>query len=235
MYKLIIFFLTVFALQSCKEKTQKSPKVKPQEKVEIQNKQPKKEIFKGTFEFISYDDNYDYMLLNARKDKEIYGFVNDRNNDRTLLRGDICEIQWEKDTIYIAGDGDTPEIADWLVSIKKIKDGNVSKFRKEYKKQIKYHWHEDNYAQNYLDEIYLLAEYYIANSKNKLISNAVQNKENIEYSVEKRTENNRDYDALGIGFMSEYRFAVMQWVYIERENKKIFELDVTNDELVEFK
>ena len=52
--------------------------------------------------------------------------------------------------------------------------------------------------------------------------------------IEKRTENNRDYDLLGIGYMFEHRFNVMQWIYIENVNYRIFEYDLPNEKLTEF-
>lgn len=192
--------------------------------------------FTDTFEFESYNDQGDYMLLYTKAGKEPSLFINDRNEDRSLLRGDVCEIIWSKDTIYIAGDGDTPEIADWLLKIKKVKDGAVSRFRKKYGKSLKYHYTNEGYSQEYLDHLYLSAEYYIANSKNKLIVSALKSSEQIEYSIEEREENGRHYDVLGIGRTSmERHFSIMQWIYIDVENHKIFEYDLGNEELVEFK
>ena len=243
MNKLLILLILAFALQSCENKTDKQKSTPTQKSAktdtisisENSHKDKNTKVFKDTFVFEDYNDYGDYMLLNAKKGNFFYGFINDNNDNRSLLRGDICEIQWKKDTIYIAGDGETPEIADWLVSIQKIKDGNVSKLRKEYKKEIKCHWFEENnYAQNYLDELYLLAEYYIANSNNKLIKSAIQNKDQLEYSIEKRTENNRDYEVCGIGYTFEHRFTIMQWIYIDRETKQIYEYDLPNEKLVAF-
>ena len=243
MKKLIPLLILAFVLLSCENKTDKQKSTPTQKSAKTDtisisenlHKDKNTKVFKDTFVFEDYNDNGDYMLLNAKKGKNFYGFINDNNDNRSLLRGDICEIQWKKDTIYIAGDGETPEIADWLVSIQKIKDGNVSKFRKEYKKEIKYHWFEENnYAQNYLDELYLLAEYYIANSINKLIKSAIQNKDQLEYSIEKRTENNRDYEVFGIGYTFEQRFTTMQWIYIDKETKQIYEYDLPNEKLVAF-
>lgn len=239
--RIVLFLTFAFVLQSCENKTQSTKEIRKPNKIntisisENSTKNKNIKVFKDTFVFEDYNDNGDYMRLYAQKGKDFYGFINDNNNDRSLLRGDICEIQWKKDTIYISGDGETPEIADWLFSIQKIKDGNVSKFRKEYKKGIKYHWFEENnYAQNYLDELYLLAEYYIANSNNKLIKFAIQNKDQLEYSIEKRTVNNKDYEVFGIGYTFEHRFNIMQWIYIDRETKQIFEYDLPNEKLVAF-
>jgi hypothetical protein len=243
---IILFKLLIisFALQSCENKTSiNKQKDKIQDTIKsisieadenkIKGKLPK--IFTDTFEFEYYNDNGDYMWLYAKKGNDNYGFVNDNNNLRNLLRGDICEIKWRKDTIYIAGDGETPEIDDWLISIKKTQDGNVSKFRKEYKKELKYHYSSESYSKSGLDDLYLSAEYYIANSKNKLIQSAIQEKEQLEYSIESRTENNRYYQVLGIGYTFEHRFTIMQWIYIDVETQKIYEYDIANEKLTEFK
>lgn len=239
MKKLItLIFATAFLFQSCgndrlkraKESVQQT--TKGAEKDSMNNSVSKPKIFTDTFEFLCYEDNEDYTLLNAKKGNEIYNFFNDRNKERNLLRGDICKIHWEKDTIEIDGE---KQIEHWLSNVKKIENGNVSTFRKKYKKELKYHWNEENnYSQDYLNEIYLVAEYYIANTKNDLIKHAIKDKNQIEYSIEKRTENNRDYDLLGIGYMFEHRFNIMQWIYIENVNYRIFEYDLPNEKLIEF-
>ncbi|MRN00316.1 hypothetical protein D1Z97_03750 [Riemerella anatipestifer] len=57
----------------------------------------------------------------------------------------------------------------------------------------------------------------------------------LEYSIESRTENNRDYQVLGIGYTFEHKFNVIQWLYIDIETQKIYEYDIANDKLAEFK
>ncbi|MEJ8598492.1 hypothetical protein JSO59_004245 [Riemerella anatipestifer] len=234
-FKLIVFF---FVLQSCDNKTvlnkekHKSHEIKTSKGVKTDKKS---ELYTDTFEFEYYNNNGDYTWLSAKKGHVKYDFVNDNNTQRNLLRGDVCEIIWKKDTIYIAGEGEIPKIENWLVSIKKIKDGNVSKFRKDYKKELKYYYSDESYTQSTLDDLYLSAEYYIANTKNELIKLAIQNKEQLEYSIESRTENNRDYQVLGIGYTFEHKFNVIQWLYIDIETQKIYEYDIANDKLAEFK
>lgn len=189
---------------------------------------------KGAFEFISYNDDYDYSILNAQKEKSLYGFINDKNNDRSYLRGDIIEIEWEEDLIYIAGDGDAKEIYDWIISTRKIKNGSVSNFRKNYKKEIKYYY-TDNYAQSYLDEIYLIVEYYISNSKNELLINLIEEKKQLEFSIENRKRNNLDYLVLGIGHSFEHSTSTIQWLYYDADREKLYEYDLPNDQLIEYK
>jgi hypothetical protein len=232
-----------FVLQSCEDKTKKTAEIKKTNQNQSGTKQTeskiiqaKEEIFKDIFEFVAYNDDSDYTSFLAKKGDELYGFVNDKNDDRSLLRGDICEIQWKKDTIYIAGDGETPMLEDWLISVKRIKDGNVTKMRKEYKKEFKYHWSEEqNYSQGFLDEIYSVTEYYIANSKNELLQLHIKNKEQINYSIENRKRENRDFTVMGIGYEFENHTTIFQWLYYDTENHKLYQYDLPNDKLNEFK
>lgn len=234
-------FLIIFVLLSCEKEKKETVKNKISSdsltaKIsDAKVTQSLPEIHQDIFQFVSYNDDGDYMLLNAQKGKDSYSFINDKNDDRSLLKGDEIDVKWKNDTIYIAGDGETPEIAEWIVSVKKTADGKVSKFRKEYKKELKYHWDKEDYSQDYLDKLYLLAEYYIANSKNPLIQKAIQSKDQIEYSIEDRDKNNRAYVVLGIGYEFEYRFTIMQWIYIDAENQKIYEYDLANEKLIEFR
>lgn len=240
MKKKLPYFLILFVFLYCQEKketvnTKVSQDTVAATNIKTDSVPAKQEIHQDIFEFDSYNDDGDYMLLNAIKDKDSDGFINDKNEDRSLLKGDQIQINWKNDTIYIAGDGDTPEIAKWVVSVKKIKDGKVSEFRKNYKKKLKYHWDGEDYSQDYLNKIYLWAEYYIANSKNPLIQHAVESKAQIEYSIEEQSKNNRSYIVLGIGHEFEHRFTIMQWIYIDVETYKIYEYDLANEKLVEFR
>jgi hypothetical protein len=235
----MITFLS-FILQSCENKAKNTADIKKTNQSDTKQTnvkiiKAKEEIFKDFFEFVAYNDDSDYSSFLAKKGDELYGFVNDKNEDRSLLRGDICEIQWKKDTIYIAGDGETPMLADWLISVKKIEDGNVSKLRKEYKKEFKYHWSEqENYSQGFLDEIYSVTEYYIANSKNELLQLHIKDREQINYSIENRKRENRDFTVMGIGYEFENRFTIIQWLYYDTENHKLYQYDLGNDKLNEF-
>lgn len=188
-----------------------------------------------TMEFVGYNDDGDYFLLTARRKDKKFSFVNDGNDDRSLLRGDTIAVTWTTDTIYIAGDGDTPQQADKLVSVAKLKDGNASKFRKAYRKPLKYHWpQEENYSKPYLDQLYTMVEYYVANSKNELLQQLVKNKEEINYSIEKQTRNNKEYVLIGIAASAEHRINTIQWLYFDNEADKLYEYDLPNDKLITF-
>jgi len=111
----------------------------------------------------------------------------------------------------------------------------VSDFRKNYGKEIYYNYSGDfNYTQTYLDELYLMAEYYIANSKNELLKSIIENKGRLEYSVEQQQRNDKEYTVLGIGTVTEGRINKAQWLFYDAENKVLYEYDLPNDELVVF-
>ena len=190
-----------------------------------------------TLTFIEYNDDGDYFYLYAENDKELFGFINDKNEDRSYLRGDIIEVNWKKDSIYIAGDGEAAYIADWVVSTKKLKDGKSSNFRKTYKKQLKYNWSkENNYTESFRDQLYQLVEYYIANSQNELIKSAVANKEQLEYSIEEQKRDGKEYTMIGIATISEHKTNTIQWLFYEyTDARKLYEYDLQNDKLIEFK
>lgn len=238
-YYLILFFV----LQSCKNKTTENLQnnvnqnhfgTENAEINEIQNSQAAV-TYTDIFTFESYNDNGDYSFLIAKKGNDTYDFVNDGNLERNLLRGDSCEIQWKVDTIFIAGDDETPEATDWLISIKKSKDGKVSQFRKQYKKEIKYHFINEEYSPEYANEIYLLVEYYIANSKNETIKSSIQNNNQIEYSINNKTVDNKTYEVIEIGQTLESEFTTVQTIYIDRETQLIYEYNPTNEKLIVFK
>ncbi len=111
----------------------------------------------------------------------------------------------------------------------------VSDFRKNYGKEIYYNYSGDfNYSQKYLDELYLIAEYYIVNSKNELLKSIIENKGRLEYSVEQQQRNDKEYTVLGIGTVTEGRITKAQWLFYDAENKILYEYDLPNDELVVF-
>lgn len=111
----------------------------------------------------------------------------------------------------------------------------VSDFRKNYGKEIYYNYSpEFNYTKDYLDELYLIAEYYIANSKNELLKSIIENKGRLEYSVEQQQRNDKEYTVLGIGTVTEGRITKAQWLFYDAENKILYEYDLPNDQLVVF-
>ena len=240
MKKIIYLFIVgQFLITSCNEKSNKqnqtditaNTKDTITNKTDLPNNEKKEE-----FEFVNYDDNGDYRQLNVKNGDNIRSFINEKSEDRSFCRGDIIELTWKSDTIRIAGDGEREENAESIILAKKIKDGNVSKFRKKYAKEIKYTWTKENeYSSDYLDQLYKMVEYYLANSKNDLINQDIANRSGLTYSVEQQKRDNKDYTVLGIATEFEHHTSIAQWLYYDNEQQKLYEYDLPNDKLIEFK
>ncbi len=239
MKSLPIFLLTCLII-ACKPKppAQQQP-VKPAvAKPQQQNRQTNPghaQEHHSNMTFVAYNDDGDNYVLIAQKNNRIFNFINDSDTSRNLNRGDGIEVKWKNGTVTIAGDGETPVPAEIITSVKKISDGAVSKFRKTYGRQIKYTWPtNENFSQSYLDRLYTLVEHYLANTSNALLRLAINKQQQITYSIEPTQKNNRDYTMIGIAPVNDaHSSPVVQWLYIDTENHKLFEYDLPNDELVE--
>ncbi len=173
-----VLLLTFFVLCSCKkEELNKKPEESSTNKT-AKNKESKKifksdfrpnqktelgEIYENRVEFIDYNDDGDYSLMNVKEGSFIYNWERTKNND--FCRGDILSVKWKMDSIWIAGDGETLDFTEIGFEVKKIEDGKVSKFRKKYKEPLSYHHNYEERTDWFFDKIYLTVEYYIANSK----------------------------------------------------------------------
>lgn len=228
MTKLHLFLLatTLFTIQSCATRATAQKTVSTSAKINTE-----------TLEFISYLDDGDYSLFLTKKGEETLYFINENNEDRSLLRGDQIELRWKEDTIWIAGEGDEQEMANWVVSVKKVKDGKVSQFRKEYGKELKFYFAEEyDFSTSFMDELYLLVEYYVANSNNSLLQLNLKNKADLIYSIEKQNREEKEYIVIGLATEFENHTRILQWLYYdnEAEYSTLYEYDLANDELIEF-
>lgn len=186
-------------------------------------------------EFVNYNDDGDYFLLFARKADSTYSFIYN-DEDRSLNRGDLIDVKWKKGVIEIAGDGDAPADADIITTVTKVSDGAVSTFRNSYGKQFKYTRPEsESYSTSYLDKIYKVVEFYLANTKMPLLRQIINKKEALSYSVEQQTKNSREYTMIGISTTNEHIVNTVQWLYFDGENEILYEYDVPKDELVLFR
>ncbi|WP_448606512.1 hypothetical protein [Paenimyroides ceti] len=188
-------------------------------------------IHTDTVEFISTENNANYLFYHLKKDHKIRTFMNRSKALSDIYRSDILEIQWKYE-----GEGDLNQNAI-LVSLKKIGDGSVSKFRKKYPKPLSYHWSgEVPYDRDFLDGIYRNVEYYLANSKNKLIQLHLQNTDaQLGYSIEEAQKEHKSYVLIGIFNRFENRENMLQWLYIDTQNQEIYEYDLPEDRLIRFK
>ena len=203
--------------------------IRPDEKLDLDK------IYSDTAEFVEFSDGGDYSYLVIKKGKKTIALTtNDSNPD--FVRGDIFDVKWKIDSIYIAGDGERLDYTEWFVGAKKIKEGSVSLFRKKYKKPIKYHWATDaEYTTEYKDYLYTLVEYYLANSDKDLVkSHLTDSNEELSYSIEEGEKDGRSYVILGLATEFEHRTSIIQWLYLDNENRKLYEYDLANDKLIEF-
>jgi hypothetical protein len=232
---IIILACTIVSCHSGTEKKVDQQRVKSEKHNAVPTKTRTNPLQHAVMEFVEYNDNGDYFMLTAKKRNEVFSFVNDNIKDRSLLRGDLIEITWKTTSIEIAGDGGTRIDADEIVSIKKVKDGNVSKFRKHYQKPIKYTWpQEESYSKHFLDKLYSLVEYYVANSNNELIQLHIKNNDQLSYSIERQTRDDKAYVMVGISITSAHQVHTIQWLYLDQTTDILYAYDLPNDKLVKF-
>ncbi len=191
---------------------------------------------KNSFEFISYNTDYDYFFLEVKNSKgNVETFIHNTEENIKYLRGDIIEIAWKEDSITMAGDESIVEKANILVSSKKIRGGNVSKFRKNYKKEISYLLDKDNYSTSFLEKIYLNIEYYTANTTNKLLRNLIINNKQITCTVAQIKRNDKPFLQIGITHLFEHKTNTVKWLYYNLNSSQFYEYDLPNDSLIEIK
>jgi hypothetical protein len=203
--------------------------LRPDEKLKLE------EVYNDTVEFVNFDGNGDYALFTVQKNKKLISFYTDLADAKEFKRGDILEAAWKMDTIYEAGEGEKQEFAEWLVNAKKLKDGNVSLFRKKHPKPIKYFTDKEDYTADFKDYLYEQVEFYLANSKNELVKTAIQNPNtDLSYSIEEKDREGHSYIVLGISNDFEHHTNIIQWLYMESINRKLYEYDLPNDKLIQF-
>ncbi|MEN2399415.1 hypothetical protein GKZ90_0006485 [Flavobacterium sp. MC2016-06] len=193
------------------------------------------QTYSDQVEFVNFDGNGDYALFTVQKNKKLVSFFTNLENAGIFKRGDVLDVTWKMDTIYEAGEGEKQDFGEWLITAKKVKDGPVSLFRKKYKKEIKYYSDNKDLTTDFKNYLYEQVEYYLANSKKDLVIANIKNPEaNLVYSIEDRDKNGRSYTVLGISNEFENQTSIIQWLYLDNENRKLYEYDLPNDKLVEF-
>lgn len=254
--KLFYSLVSLVLLSSCnnKEETKKLPLKTPSKGKIIKNSVGKSsntkfkstlrpnqdlelyKVYTDTVQFMEYNTDFDYFFIEVKKGNDIAG-LNTNSDNINFNRGDILEVQWKIDSIFIAGDGETLDFSEWLVNAKKLKDGNLSLFKKKYKKTIKFYTDKENMSDWYKDLLYKNVEYYLANSKKELVKLHIQNaspEEQLSYSIEDREHDGKSYTVLGLASEFEHRTSIIQWLYFDQESKKLYEYDLANDKLIEF-
>lgn len=203
--------------------------LRPEEKLQLE------EVYNDAVEFINFDGNGDYALFTVQKNKKVISLYTDLADAKSFKRGDLLDLAWKMDTIYEAGEGEKLEFAEWLVNVKKVKDGNVSLFRKKHPKPIKYFTEKNDFTDYFKDYLYEQVEFYLANSKNELVKTAIKDpKADLSYSIEEKEREGHSYYLLGISNDFEHHTNIIQWLYLDSENRKLFEYDLPNDKLIPF-
>lgn len=202
-------------------------------------KVPLGKVFTDTVTFVSFNDDGDYFLCQVRKGQQTISLVYDELADHRpdLLRGDTIEIRWRMDSIRVAGDGESLQFTEWLSSARKIKDSRIAAFRKRYPQLIKY-WYSgtDNFSDAFKDELYRIVEYYLAYSKQELVTLYTQHagEAAFAYSIEEREREGRHYLVLGVYNDRKGQSAILQWLYLDSETHMLYEYDLAHDKLIAF-
>ncbi len=108
-------------------KTKFSSSLRPNEVLTLSS------IYTDTIEFSTYNDDYDYRMIEGKKNGKdvslIYNWDWDNNDQYNFKYGDLLQVEWKMDSIYLAGDGETLDFKEWAVDANRISpDKNEVKF-----------------------------------------------------------------------------------------------------------
>lgn len=207
--------------------------MRPNEKLKLQ------QVYTDVAEYMGFNEGGDYSYVEIKKNNQIISLTSNLVGDEkpNYTMGDIYEFKWNIDSVFIAGDGERRDFTEWFISAKKVKDGSVTLFRKKHSKPMKYNWSGENaYSTEFKDYLYAQVEYYLANSKSELVKADLEDPNvNLVYSIEEREFEGRSYIVLGVASEFENHASVMQWLYIDNETRILYEYDLGNEKLIEFK
>jgi len=84
-------------------------------------------VYKDTFEAAGESEKFDVYTFSFFKDDAYFEFLylEDREN-YNFSRGDIVEVNWKIDTVYLAGEDDAVAYETWIVDTKKLSSLVVS-------------------------------------------------------------------------------------------------------------
>lgn len=71
---------------------------------------------------------------------------------------------------------------------------------------------------------------YLAKNQDRFSS--AGSEQNLAYMTDRMERDGKNYLTVQIGMDDEFRFATMQWLYIDTTTKQIYELDIVEDKLV---
>ena len=104
-------------------------------------------IYSDTIEFDNYNDGGDYFLLLGKKNEVDISFIYSwklNNSKYNFKYGDLIEIKWKMDSIWIAGDGETLDFTEHVIDAEKIISEN---------KLVRFLWRADKFDQELNQEV----------------------------------------------------------------------------------
>lgn len=205
-------------------------------------------IYRDTIIFQQYMDYGDFPRVHTTKHGIDISPVYDTDN-KSLTRGDIALLEWRFDSIAIPEAPSDKWVDRIAVSLTKIKEGKLALYRKKYPQAITYSYDKsisETDAKEYLDEIYELVQYYLANSTDPLVVSTVESQSDslqIQYTIElqDRMEKNQNesYFVVGLSNYFEHHNSIFRWLYLKRYTGKgyleLYEYDLPKDKLKAFK
>ncbi|WP_313516785.1 hypothetical protein [Sphingobacterium sp.] len=193
---------------------------------------------KDTLVFKEFNDDGDRALFFVQKGKKSWPMVLKAKKElsKDLLRGDIIEVLWKAEEIKNI-DGDVMEINQVLLDYSKLKDGKVHALRRAYPNLLQYVKSSDlQLTDPYLAYVTAYLEYYLAYSNQPLIKEILKKKDQAKmiYQIDEITFEGRPYMVIGLGTDQDNKQNILQWIYVDNENRKLYEYDIINQRLIEF-
>ena len=191
-----------------------------------------------TLVFKEFNDDGDIALFFVQEGKKSWPMVfrAEKVPSIDLLRGDTVEVIWKAMEIRNI-DNDLMDINQVLLDYSKLKDGKVHALRRTYPNILQYVKSPNlNLTDSYLAYLTDYLEYYLAYSKQPLIKEILKEKENTKmfYQIDEITFEDRPYMVIGLGISQDNKQNILQWLYIDNENRKLYEYDIINQKLKEF-
>lgn len=193
---------------------------------------------KDTLIFKEYNDDGDIALFFVQEGKKSWPMVFKAKKEpsKDLLRGDIIEVLWKVEEIKNI-DGDLMENNQVLLDYSKLKDGKVHALRRTYPNLLKYVKYPDlQLTDAFLAYLSAYLEYYLAYSNQPLIKEILKEKDQAKmiYQIDEITFEGRPYMVIGLGTDNDNKQNILEWLYVDNENRKLYEYDIINQRLIEF-
>lgn len=80
------------------------------------------QVYTDTIQFLRYNDDYDYYLLEGKKNEKEVQLIYNWNTDKkyNFKKNDIIKILWKIDSSWVAGDGQTLYFSEFAIDAEKL-------------------------------------------------------------------------------------------------------------------